>query len=177
MKRVADSRLGEVVVIPFRLGAGIYRDVRAGVTWSVWPSLYEPFGGVTEFYIHGTPVIADATGGLVQQVISYDVDPLHASGILYMEDVPESSTWQKKMYRTMEATLDPLSRMTNPLYIRLVEALSHAIRLASDLYQDDDSYGRILANLPDMLDRLSWQRSVAEYRRWYDAACRLPSDK
>ena len=76
------------------------------------------------------------------------------------------------MYHDMEETLDPTSRMQNPLYVRLVAALTQAIRLASDIYQDGETYGRILANLPAMLARLSWPRSVAEYRWWYDTACR-----
>lgn len=43
---------GRVLVCAFRVTA-IYLQAQAGSTYSVWRSLYEPFGGVTEFYLQG----------------------------------------------------------------------------------------------------------------------------
>ena len=169
MQQVAEWRRGEVVVIPFRL-TGVYDAIKAGVTWSLWPSLYEPFGGVTEFYLSGTPVIARAAGGLLQQVIDYNVEPKAASGILYREDAPGSSEDQKKEWEGIQTTSEPTERAKFRLYRQQLGALSAAITQAAQLYQDGSAYGRILANLPRMHRRLSWERSVAEYRMWYEVA-------
>ncbi|MGC9335978.1 MAG: hypothetical protein ACP5JJ_17670, partial [Anaerolineae bacterium] len=172
LKHVAQQRRGEVVVLPFRLDGEIFVRLREGVTWSVWPSLYEPFGGVTEFYIHGTPTIARATGGLAQQVVDYGVSPNEATGILYREDVPSSRAWQEAQHREMQSTIDPVQRQAVTLYQEQVVALTRAIEAAAGLYRDSrPAYGRILANLPDMCKRLDWGRSVREYRHWYDLAC------
>lgn len=167
---VSENGNGEVVFIPFRLDFEIFLLLRSGVTWSIWPSLYEPFGGVSEFYIHGTPVIARATGGLAQQVIGYDVDPEEASGILYREN-PSDPDMALEVVRIQE-TIEPQLRMNIGLYVEYVDALSNAMENAVDLYQNNRAdYGRILANLPGMHQRLSWRRSVDDYLLWYDTAC------
>jgi glycogen synthase len=168
---LAKARAGEVVVIPFRLEFEVFLALRAGVTWSVWPSHYEPFGGVTEFYVHGTPVIARATGGLVQQVIDHGIDPDGASGILYREVMLESQAWQETDVHAMQTAAVPEGRFGNETYERQVEALRLAMTRATRIYQEEmAAYGRMLANLPGMCDRLSWERSVGEYRAWYDGA-------
>jgi glycogen synthase len=171
LRRVAEARYGEVVVVPTRL-VGVYDYLKTGVTWSIWPSLYEPFGGVTEFYIHGTPVIARATGGLVQQVVDYNVDPKGASGILYKESATSSYAEQEAEWRSIQRTIEPEKRMEVRLYRQQLTALTIAIAQAVNIYKNNKAaYGRILANLPQMHQRLSWQRSVANYRAWYDKAC------
>lgn len=171
LRNVAESRPGEVVVMPFRL-IDIYSDLREGVTWSVWPSLYEPFGGVTEFYISGTPVIARATGGLVQQVIDYRVSPADATGILYRENAPASSAWQDQQHRQMQNAVSPIDRQDTKLCQKQVDALVKAITEAIELFRNNKpEYGRILANLSGVCHRLDWKRSVQEYRLWYDSAC------
>jgi glycogen synthase len=172
LKRVAEARPGEVVVAPFRL-IGVYDSLRAGATWSIWPSLYEPFGGLTEFYIHGTPVIARATGGLVQQVIDYNIDPKGASGILYVEHPTNSYEGQEEESRRIQRTIEPERRVDVRLYRQQLIALTTAIAQAVYIYKyDKPAYGQILANLPQMHQRLSWQRSVTDYRLWYDKACK-----
>jgi glycogen synthase len=177
LKRVAESHSGEVVVVPFRL-IGVYDSLRAGATWSIWPSLYEPFGGVTEFYIHGTPVIARGTGGLVQQVIDYNIDPKGASGILYAENPTSSYEEQEEEWRRIQRTIEPEKRMDVRLYRQQLISLTTAIAQAVHIYKyDKAAYGQLLANLPEMHQRLSWQRSVADYRSWYDKACRKSAKK
>ncbi len=59
-----------VVVLPFRWNEG-YAAILRGASFGIFPSFYEPFGGVSEFYFNGTPVIARTTGGLVQQIVPY----------------------------------------------------------------------------------------------------------
>jgi glycogen synthase len=177
LKDVAKAHPGEVVVVPLHLGEA-YTSLRAGVTWSIWPSLYEPFGGVTEFYIHGTPVIARATGGLVQQVIDYNIDSKGASGILYVEHPSNSYEEQEEEWRRIERTIEPEKRIEVRLYRQQLIALTTAIAQAVHIHKyDKAAYGQILANLPQMHQRLSWQRSVMDYRSWYDKACRKSANK
>jgi glycogen synthase len=146
-------------------------DLIRGVTWSVWPSLYEPFGGVTEPYVLLTPVIARATGGLVQQVMDFGIAPEDATGILYRESVPAARAWQETQQQAMQAALDPAVREATPLFRAQAEALKDAIMVAAELYRDHHAdYGRLLANLPGMCRILDWSRSVGEYRAWYDSA-------
>lgn len=170
MAQVAEARMGEMLLAPFRL-SDVYTSLRAGVTWSVWPSLYEPFGGVTEFYLHGTPVIARATGGLAQQVVDYNINPAGASGFLYRERAARDIAGREDEWRLLQRTLEPRRRVEVHLYQLMLIGLTVAITAAIQMYQHMPSaYGRILANLPDMHQRLSWQRSVDQYRAWYDKA-------
>ncbi len=169
---LAKRRPGEVVVMPFRI-AGVYADLVRGITWSVWPSLYEPFGGVTEPYVWLTPVIARATGGLVQQVVDYGISPKDATGLLYRESVPADRAWQGAAQREMQQAVDPTERAATALFRAQAEALRTAIQAASELYRDRAAdYGRLIANLPAMCRVLDWGRSVRDYRAWYDAARR-----
>ena len=170
LARLAEWRPGEVVVLPFRIAA-IYADLVRGVTWSVWPSLYEPFGGVTEPYVWLTPVIARATGGLVQQVIDFGISPEDATGLLYRETVPADRAWQEEAQQAMQGEQDPVARASTALFRAQAAALSEAISAAASLYRDHRSdYGRLIANLPAMCHVLDWGRSVRDYRAWYDAA-------
>ena len=170
LKALAARRRGEVVVLPFRI-AHIYADLVRGVTWSVWPSLYEPFGGVTEPYVWLTPVIARATGGLVQQVIDFGVSPKDSTGLLYRETVPADRAWQEAAQKAMQGEQDPAARASTALFRAQAAALSEAIASAAALYRDHQpDYGRLIANLPAMCHVLDWGRSVRDYRAWYDSA-------
>lgn len=170
LEALAGRRRGEVVVLPFRI-THIYADLVRGVTWSVWPSLYEPFGGVTEPYVWLTPVIARATGGLVQQVIDFGVSPKDSTGLLYRETVPPDRAWQEAAQRAMQGEQDPAARASIPLFRAQAAALSEALVSAAALYRDHQpDYGRLIANLPAMCRVLDWGRSVREYRAWYDSA-------
>ncbi len=70
LKALAEERPGEVKVFPFRMARG-YMELLRGSSFLAMCSLYEPFGGATEGYAAGTPVVARATGGLIQQVAPY----------------------------------------------------------------------------------------------------------
>jgi glycogen synthase len=167
---LTERRRGEVVVLPFRI-ADIYADLVRGVTWSVWPSLYEPFGSVTEPYVRLTPVVARATGGLVQQVVDFGVSPKDSTGFLYRETVPSGRAWQEAAQRAMQTAIHPRARARTALFRAQAAALREALAGAAELYRDHRSdYGRLIANLPAMCDVLDWGRSVGDYRAWYDAA-------
>jgi len=72
---IAAARLGDIVIWPFRISAEDYASVVLGSSFLLMPSFYEPFGAATEGFMHGTPVVARATGGLLVQV-----KPVAASG-------------------------------------------------------------------------------------------------
>jgi glycogen synthase len=195
LKRVANQR-PDVVIAPFRLqgeidGHDVYPTIRAGVTWSVWPSLYEPFGGVTEMYIHGTPVVAHDQGGLRQQVRDIERDGEEkATGIVFRAPgdnlKPDTGGLRgddqrrrelELEHRKIQDTNEPPDRMQSSLYSQQVESLSAAITQACETYRDrPDQYGRILANLPEMAEKISWDIPVRDYRQWYDKACEDTSD-
>jgi len=191
LKRIANERPGDVVVVPFRLqgeigGYPVYPTIRAGVTWSVWPSLYEPFGGVTEMYIHGTPVVAHDQGGLRQQVRDIERDgEERATGIIFRAPgdnldsntggLPEDEQKRRELeqeHRKIQDKKEAPDRMQSWLYSQQVGSLSVAIMQACETYRyRPDQYGRILANLPEMAERISWDIPVCDYRQWYNKAC------
>jgi len=81
---IAAARLGDIVIWPFRISAEDYVSVVLGSSFLLMPSFYEPFGAATEGFMHGTPVVARATGGLLVQVKPVGADD-EATGILYRE--------------------------------------------------------------------------------------------
>jgi glycogen synthase len=160
------SRSGDVAVYPFRMERG-YLEAMAGATFAVMPSLYEPFGGATEPYLQGTPVVARGTGGLVQQVLDLDADPANATGILYRENrADDPGEWS-----TLETAGTPAARMQVPVYRGMVATLSAALTRACDLYRfDQPGYARLLSNLGAKAQTFSWQRAVEEYTAIYKSA-------
>jgi glycosyltransferase involved in cell wall biosynthesis len=182
---------GEVAVYPFRMERG-YLESMAGATFAVMPSLYEPFGGATEPYLAGTPVVARATGGLVQQVADLDDDEQHATGILYRERSPadgpgaaraprgakssgaKSSAARRdpgREWRAIQSATSPAARMKVATYRGMVTALTAALERAIALYRDDrDTYARLLANLFERATEFSWEKTAAGYQTVYDAA-------
>jgi starch synthase len=164
LAQVAADRPGELVVYPFRMEHG-YREAMAGASYAVMPSLYEPFGGATEPYLAGTPVVARATGGLVQQVADIDADPGSGTGVLYREH-GDPSGW-----RAVQAAAAPAQRMTVPIYGAMVASLAAALTRAADIYRAEPVlYGRMLAAGYPMAEQFSWQRTAAEYQRVYEMA-------
>jgi glycosyltransferase involved in cell wall biosynthesis len=162
--QLAADREGEVVVYPFRMEQG-YREAMAGATYAVMPSLYEPFGGATEPYLAGTPVVARATGGLVQQVVDIDSDPEYGTGVVYREH-GDPAGW-----RLIQAAATPAERMTVPIYGAMVASLAAALTRAADIYRAEPKlYARMLAAGYPMAERFSWERTAAEYQRVYEMA-------
>jgi glycosyltransferase involved in cell wall biosynthesis len=162
--QLAADRSGEVVVYPFRMDQG-YREAMAGASYAVMPSLYEPFGGATEPYLVGTPVVARATGGLVQQVTDIDTDPQSGTGVLFREH-GDASGW-----RAVQTAATPAQRMTVPIYGAMVAALAAALTRAADIYRAEPAlYGRMLAAGYPMAEQFSWERTATEYQRVYEMA-------
>ncbi len=168
-RQVACSRPGDVVVYTGRVEP--YETLMAGATFCVMPSFHEPFGAATEPYLRGTPVVAAATGGLIQQVVDHGRNPSQATGILYEPACRGSiidlgSQWQQILESPTAA-----GRMHSRLYVSLVNGLTTALHQALDLFRNRPAeYGRMLGRLYDQALTFSWDRSAAEYTAWYDRA-------
>jgi glycogen synthase len=171
-RTVAVERAGDVVIFPFRMQQG-YLESMAGATYCVMPSLHEPFGAATEPYLQGTPVVAHATGGLVQQVIDARQYPAEATGILYRPQEVGTAEQQGRQWRAVLDSPDPASRMHFPLYVSLVQGLAAALTEAIRIFQNDTQlYGQMLSHLYPQATKFDWDRAAAEYGKIYAAAVR-----
>ncbi|NLF68132.1 MAG: glycogen synthase [Candidatus Anammoximicrobium sp.] len=173
LAQLASERQGDVTFIPDRMTDG-YFDTMAGATYCVMPSLYEPFGAATEPYVQGTPVVACATGGLLQQVRNYRHDRASATGLLYDADLSSLAPADVAAHwRELLVAADPETRQANPVYRQLVEGLTDALLEAIAIFsQRPECYGRLLANLYGQALAFSWDHAADEYRLLYDCATR-----
>ena len=163
----ANSRKGDVMIRPFRGDRAGYLKTIAGATYVVMPSLYEPFGAATESYLQGTPVVARATGGLVQQVEHFDSE--RPTGFLYREDSPYSFDLGSEWRAIQES--EPSARTSIPLYGTLVGSLRAALERAAEVYRgDQDGYARMLASLASKALTFSWDRAALSYTALYNLA-------
>lgn len=169
--QLAKDRLGDVVIFAHRMTEA-YAETMAGATFGLWPSRYEPFGGATEFYANGTPVIAHAAGGLVQQVVGFQEAHRDATGFLY-RDIPLKGVPRGVMedeYVTAHEAM-PGGRMQVPEYLCECASLTSTVIAAIEVFQNDKpEYGLMLANVGDMLDQLNWTKPVKDYLAWYEKA-------
>mgnify|MGYP001045068750 CR=1 FL=1 len=194
LRELAQDRPGEVKVFPFRMAQG-YRELQRGCSFLVMCSFYEPFGGATEGYAVGTPVVARATGGLVQQVAPYTTGSItdtalrlaerfHArsaspSGLLFREpDLPIADVvagWRTIVDCAYWPAGDRVTdRMETPLFDAMAREATRAFLDAIDLYTGDKaSYAGMIYHGFDMLDRFTWESAVEKYRRVYDQVCAL----
>lgn len=171
-RAIAEQRVGDVVIFPFRMEQG-YRESMAGATFCVMPSLHEPFGAATEPYLEGTPVVAHATGGLIQQVVDVRENPAQGTGILYRAQDVGTLEQQGRQWRAILESADPDHRGHYPLYVSLVQELAAALHAAGEIYQHDrQAYGRMLLRLYPQALQFDWGRAAAEYGAIYDAAAR-----
>jgi len=199
LKRLAvEQRPGEVLVFPFRMESGLYRILQRGSTFLVMCSLYEPFGGATEGYAVGTPVICRATGGLLQQVVPRWTGSLSGAarreaarfhpgahpptGFLFREpDLPledRVSGWQAVVDCAYRRGVPMQDRVEQRLGIRLfrsiVQEAAWTFQDAARFYNEERlEYGRMIVNGFQMLDRFSWESTVREYQRVFDQVCEI----
>ena len=181
LARLAENRKGEVVIYPFILG-GLHSDLVSGATFTVWPSLYEPFGGASESYLAGTPIVARATGGLVQQVVDADADPASGTGFLFAEDPSPPAgegrdAYLARSWRRIQELRTPDERQQVPLYWHLVGGLAAALTRAEQVHaRQPRRYGAMLANLEQARRRHDWDRAASEYDLLYGVAAAQGSD-
>lgn len=193
LKNLAKRRPGEVKVFPFRMEQG-YMELQRGASFMVMGSLYEPFGGATEGYAVGTPVVARATGGLVQQVVPYPGESVNdvvrsLSNQFYEEsDAPTGFLFHESGLSAQETAQgwreilacgylpegDRLTERLNiPLFRSMVQAAEGALQEAIQLYQHDQTgYANMIYQGFHMLDRFSWDQAVREYQEVFSS---LPS--
>ena len=190
LNALAKSRPGEVKVFPFRMKKG-YMNLQKGASFLVMCSFYEPFGGATEGYGVGTPVVARATGGLVQQVSPYPSQCLtpevkrlselfHASfeapsGFLFREPALKRKDvvagWQKIIDCGYWPEGDRVAdREGTLLFDGMVDQAVQAMTDAIDLYaHNQGAYARMIFNGFKVLDRFSWDSSVQGYQSLVNA--------
>jgi glycogen synthase len=194
LKKLANDRPGEVKVFPFRLDLAPFTALQEGSSFMVMCSLYEPFGAATEAYLTGMPVVARATGGLVQQVVPYPSASLsrhgrqlvalfhdrnsNPTGFLFREPytVNEKEGWKKVVdceYWNKNPKGDRVEdRKGTPLFDAMTQRAAWAFQDAIDLYTSNQiKYAEMIYNGYKMLDHFSWDRAVREYGRLYDRVC------
>jgi len=193
LKALAQERPGEVKIFPFRVARG-YVELQRGASYLVMASLYEPFGAATEGYAVGTPVVARATGGLVQQVAPYPSACLNAAvrrraacfhdpqacptGFLFREpDLPRETLiagWRRIVACDYFPGGDRVTdRQGSALFDALVLEAARAFQDAITLYMNNPpEYARMIAGGFEMLRAFSWERAVREYRQVYGAVSR-----
>ncbi len=190
LRMLAEERQGEVKVFPFRMAQG-YSELQKGASFLVMCSFYEPFGGATEGYVVGTPVIARATGGLVQQVVPYPArcysesvrqstnhfheDHCHPSGFLFREpDLSEDdfkTGWQTIVDCAYWPHGDRLAeRMTTRLFRAMVDEASIALLDAIDLYTNHPlNYAAMIQQGFQMAASFSWDMTVRNYQKLFQS--------
>ena len=194
LKNLAEERPGEVMVFPFRLDPEPFMALQRGSSFMAMFSLYEPFGGANEAYLAGMPVVARATGGLVQQTIPHKssilspygqqlIKKYHGrggkpTGFLFREPSLKNDVdgWQKIVdcaYLHRDQGTDRIEdRRGIPLYDEMVRRAGQSLEAAIELYSSDqDAYAEMIYNGFKMLDNFSWDRAIIEYRRLYNSVC------
>ncbi|TFG18350.1 MAG: glycosyltransferase [Promethearchaeota archaeon] len=174
-----------VMVFPFRLSKG-YDHLLKAANFIIMPSYYEPFGAANEAYASGTPVIARATGGLIQQVCplnytslpariqkyinGYHADVTKATGYLYREH-PSTETADNWKYilstdfsarRSIQEPID----WRNPLFWSMVTELENTLKMSIKLYRTNkQTYGNLVLKGIELFQRFSWKKSAERYRK------------
>jgi glycogen synthase len=194
LRKLAHERPGEVKVFPFRLDPEPFTALRQGSSFMVMGSLYEPFGAANEAYLAGMPVVARATGGLVQQVVPYPSASLsrhgrqlvalfhsrkaEPSGLLFREpSIPSAVDGWRKIVACDYWYEDPKGdriedRRGTTLFDAMVRAATWALQDAIELYTTDQAaYVQMIYHGYEMLDQFGWDRTVRGYRRLYDRVC------
>jgi len=192
LRELADERPGEVKVFPFRMAQG-YMELQRGSSYLVMCSFYEPFGGATEGYAVGTPVVARATGGLVQQIVPHTGGSISPAarrlaerfhrrgaapcGFLFREPALPAADVEAGWRAIVDCAYWPAGdrvadRLGIPLFDAMVGEATRAFGDAVDLYtRDPTGYARMIYHGFGMLDRFPWERAVQEYQRVYDGVC------
>ena len=193
LKDLADERPGEVKVFPFRMDQEAYQALQKGSSYLVMGSLYEPFGAANSAYLEGMPVVARATGGLVQQVVPFPsaalsrygrqlISLFHSlnsppTGFLFREpsvlSESEVQGWRKiitcEYWSRNPKGSRVMDRTGTPLFDAMVQSAAWALQDAIDIYQyNQPEYVKMIYNGYQLLTRFSWIRAIREYRHIYD---------
>ncbi len=174
-----------VMVFPNRLSIG-YDILQKAANFILMPSYYEPFGAANEGYAAGVPVIARATGGLIQQICPlnfnslpekiqenvrlYHKDLSKATGYLYREHISTETAdnWRYLLstnFSQRRSVQEPVSRL-NPVFWSMVTELERTLEEALDLYYNDKKmYCQLILNGIELFKTFSWEKSAEKYRK------------
>ncbi len=185
LRRLCTDRPDNVLAFPFLWKEG-FGAALSGAAYGVMPSLYEPFGMASEFYLQGTVGIARATGGLVQQIrprrdvpscgpaAVAPAERWHAAdapptGFLYRESPgpADREDWiriNEAGYLRRRAGNRVTERGGLALFRRMAGALEGALSDAREAYRDGPGYYRMLAEGVRFLrSDFGWDRAAREY--------------
>ena len=187
LEELAGEFPNNIMVFPERLAKG-YQELQSAANFIIMPSYYEPFGAANEGYGAGTPVIARATGGLMEQVspINYEKLPTHVknllviyhgkegianpTGFLYVEDpsVETVENWKYLLSTDVSkrrSVKEPVDRM-NPIFWSMVTELEMVIDQAIDFYQTEKkSYCKMILNGITLFEHFNWENAAKHYSR------------
>lgn len=175
-----------VLVFPFRLSAG-YMELQRAANYIIMPSFYEPFGAANEGYAGGTPVIARATGGLIQQVCPINFQDLpettkryveqyhkgslsNPTGFLYREhpNTETAENWNYLMstnYTARRTIQEPVD-WRNPVFWSMVVELEKVLEQSSDYYKSNkEGYCKMIRNGIELFKTFSWEKSAEKYMK------------
>ena len=191
LRDLAETWPDNVLVLPFLFREGYFAALE-GSAFGVMPSLYEPFGGANEFYLHGTVGVARATGGLIEQIVPLRAAACHSSavhervapwhcssarptGLLYREPDAAGSAerWQSLNLGGYDAIGQTPGknrvehRGRNPLFVAMATELRLALEEGVRLWNDPHGlYFEMLAEGIHYIQRtFSWRRAAQEYVR------------
>ncbi|HME54032.1 MAG TPA: glycogen/starch synthase [Candidatus Lokiarchaeia archaeon] len=173
-----------VMVFAYRLSDG-YKDLQQASSYVIMPSYYEPFGAANEAYASGVPVIARATGGLIQQVrplnladlpmaIQGFVQKYHGdkidspTGYLYREhaSTETGSNWAYLLatdFSKRRSIQEPVNKL-NPVFWSMVTELGNVLGQAVEYYKKDkEGYCKFIVNGIDLFKEFSWDASARNY--------------
>ncbi|MBN1981233.1 MAG: glycogen/starch synthase [Chitinivibrionales bacterium] len=176
---------GDVLMIASPLPKQVYAMLLRGATFLVIPSFYEPFGFATEGLNNGTPVIARATGGLLQQVymklqppaaVQRNALPAKAfgkesadfgdTGILVRESYA-AAHYTEEWNTILNATLD--ERVLIPHYQAMVSAVTEGLRKATAIFRNKRQYAQMIANgITAVGSQRSWKDVACQYQQLYE---------
>ena len=177
---IAEELDGDIEIWPFRIDREAYGHFLSGASWLLMPSIYEPFGAANEGFLHSTPVIARATGGLWTQIVSHkevaiphflttkrDGGSALSTGILYREEyIGNADDWRSIFSLPCEKRVD------NPLYQSIVDSAYFALLEGVKLFNTRSDYLEMILSGGRSLDSFSWMDSVKKYKLLYNSVQR-----
>ncbi len=185
LKGLAEKFSKSIMIFPYRLPRG-YMELQKSASYILMCSYYEPFGAAHEGYAVGVPVIARATGGLIQQVcpknfglLSNELKdiitkfhdlPLNPTGYLFRENerFNKKKFWKKIIHNndSIKQTIDEIIRRDNLLFKSMVNSCKKVIEDAANLYiSKPKEYADLIINGLKLFQKFSWHKSAERYLR------------